>query len=587
MTFLSFYALHRKILNKRLSYAVESPFTRLPRVPKTPSLTLRDPWRGNMITGVRFIQNQVLHDDIMYTLHPGEWKNDLWLDSYTRWLQSFIWLRDLRQMGTQSARQKARTLVKRWIKIPPSERPLTDPSITGNRIAILLYCYHFFADSANDNFKENLMSTILIEARSIMVLSKTVQGYKALAALKGLLAAAVSLPQYPKFLKRYYSLIDDVLTHQINPDGGHYSRSPEQQFLIVRELAEMLFILKTARLTLPAKLQETANHTAQALRAMRHSDGGLALFNGSTELDAQMIDQVINLASRSKVIAPNLPETGFVRMSNGRSVVIVDAASPTLTKSEVNAHAGMLSFEFSSARQRIIVNCGSSTITSLSEALRYPAAHSVLEITNLSPSYPHTHDTPSKRLKVTPKVDREHITENGNHWLQMSHNNYAHQGGGIYYRRLYLSRDGQNLRGEEQIENAHIPLSVKVRFHLHPNIMIKAAKNGYLLHTHKETWLFRANTRITVEESIYLGQGSPIPTLQLTLTRDHRHDYRHEHERIHGQIHGQVHSLHLEKTLEENLLEENTASTSSTTITQVDDFTFTPIRWALVRIDPS
>ena len=559
MTLLSINALQQQILNTRLSYVLGNPLLRFTRNPTTPSLMLRDPWHGDIITGERFIYNQVLHNGTIYTLHCGEWDNDLWTDSFKRWLQSFVWLRDLRQVGTQSARQKARTLIKQWMHTPPSKRPLVDPSITGSRIAILLGCYGFFADSSDDNFKQNLTSTIIIETHSIMVLSKTVQGYKALIALKGLLAAAVSLPQYPKFLKHYLHLIDDVLQQHLHSDGGHYSRNPEQQFLIVRELAEMLSLLRAAQLPIPTRLQETANRTTQALRAMQHSDGGLALFNGSTELDPQIIKHVISRASRNKVIASSLPETGFLRMSNGRAVVIVDAAPPTLTEFETNVHAGMLSFEFSSAKQRIIVNCGSSPIALLAEALRYPAAHSVLEITNLTPSYPYTSNT----SPTLPKVTKDHRTNNGDHWLEMSHNNYASQGGGLYYRRLYLSRNGQNLRGEELIENAQISTSVKVRFHLHPNVMIKAAENGYHLHTPEEIWLFRSNTHIMVEESIYLGQGTPIPTLQLTLARTYKKP---------------------SNSLSENTLKENSPSAITQ---QAGTFSSPPIRWALLRIKPS
>ncbi|MBO5996060.1 MAG: heparinase II/III family protein [Acetobacter sp.] len=560
MTLLSIHALRQQILNSRLAYVLGNPFLRFTRIPTTPSCILRDPWRGDIITGERFIHDQVLHNGTIYTLHCGEWDNDLWTDSFKRWLHSFVWLRDLRQVGTQSARQKARTLIRQWIHTPPSQR-LTDPSITGSRIAIWLGCYRFFADSSDDNFKQNLMSTIIVETHSIMVLSKTVQGYKALVALKGLLAAAVSLPQYPKFLQRYLYLIDDVLQQQLHPDGGHYSRNPEQQFLIVRELAEMISFLQTAQRPLPTRLQETANRATQALRAMQHSDGGLALFNGSTELDPQIIEHVISRASRNKVIASSLPETGFLRMSNGRAVVIVDTASPTLTEPETNTHAGMLSFEFSSAKKRIIVNCGSSSIDPWSEALRYPAAHSVLEITNLTPSYPYTHDS----SLPLPKVTHRHRINNGSHWLEMSHNNYASQGGGLYYRRLYLSRDGKHFRGEELIENAHVPISVKVRFHLHPNVMIKVVENGYLLHTREETWLFRSNTRIIVEESIYLGQGTPIPTLQLTLAHTYKKD-----------------SL----SLPQNTSEKSSPSTEITT-EQANSFSFPAIQWALALVNPS
>lgn len=117
-----------------------------------------------------------------------------------------------------------------------------------------------------------------------------------------------------------------------------------------------------------------------------------------------------------------------------------------------------------------------------------------------------------------PQVSRTHATQDGAHWLDMTHNGYESQGGGVYHRQLYLGKDGRTLRGEEKLEGATLARAPCVRFHLHPDIMVEPTENGHLLHSEEESWLFQSDGQVSVEESIYLGQGQRTATLQLVLT---------------------------------------------------------------------
>ncbi|MCP1212051.1 heparinase II/III family protein [Acetobacter okinawensis] len=507
--------LRRWTRGPRLAYAMRNPLGGFARVPAAPAVVLRDLWPGNATVGEKLVRNRTEFDGVSRTLQSGVWDDPAWPAAYRRWLQSFGWLQDLRELGAESARIKARTLVSHWIRLPAAERAVIDPSITGARLSAWLGCYEFFAASADDSFRQHLMASLMMEARSIMVLMpEAASGWQALCALKGLLAVAVSIPDYPEFLTRYLRLIDEVITSQILPDGGHITRNPESLFLSVKELAEMLYILQAARLPLPTTLVEAANRTVPALRALRHGDGGLALFNGSSERDPHLVELVLNRASRARVVAAGLPESGFARLSSGRALLIADAAAPAPKGFDHTAHAGMLSFEFSSGKQRLIVNCGASRQKGWAEALRYPAAHSVLELADMAPM---TFE-PGGGTSRPPQVSRTHATQDGAHWLDMTHNGYESQGGGVYHRQLYLGKDGRTLRGEEKLEGATLARAPCVRFHLHPDIMVEPTENGHLLHSEEESWLFQSDGQVSVEESIYLGQGQRTATLQLVLT---------------------------------------------------------------------
>ncbi|MBO1323838.1 heparinase II/III family protein [Acetobacter sp. TBRC 12305] len=499
----------------RLSYALRNPVGGFARIPDAPAVVLRDLWPGNAAVGERLVRNRTEFDGVPRALKPGQWDDPSWPVSYRRWLQGFTWLQDLRELGADSARVRARTLVGHWLRQPPMERALADPAITGTRLAAWLGCYEFFAASADDRFHHNLMASFIMEARSIAALMpEAVSGWRALSALKGLLAVGVCLPDYPEFLARYLRLIDETLASQIHADGSHFSRSPEEQFQVVRELAEMLYILQMAKLPVPTALLDAANRATPALRALRHGDGGLALFNGSTERDPTLLDHVLSRASRTRVVAASLPESGFVRMTGGRALLLADAGAPAPAAFSHAAHAGMLSFEFSSGRQRIIVNCGSSQLPGWTEVLRYPPAHSVLDMIGASPMRIEADGT----VANPPRVTRSHVTHDGAHWLEMTHDGYKRQGKGLYYRQLYLSKDGQSLRGEEKLRDARQGAPFCLRFHLHPDIMVEATPEGYLLHTEEESWQFLSDAIISVEESVYLGRGKVERTRQIVLT---------------------------------------------------------------------
>lgn len=505
--------LRRWTRTARLAYAMRNPLGGFGRVPEGPAQTLRDPWPGDAIVGEKLVRNQTLFQGELRNLQHRQWDNPAWPDAYRRWLQSFVWLRDLRELGAESARIKARSLVATWIAMPAADRPISDPSITGARLAAWLSYYEFFAAAADDGFRKSLMAALMMEARSIMALMpEEVQGWHALTALKGLLAVAVAIPDQPEFLSRYLRLIDNAISEQFLPDGGPVTRCPEDQFQAVRELAEMLSILQLARLPLPTTLMEAANRAAPALRAMRHGDGGLMLFNGSAEQNPLLVEHVLNRASRSRVLAASLPETGFLRLASGRALLLVDAGAPAAPGHDKTAHAGMLSFEFSSGRQRLIVNCGASTQRGWAQALRQAAAHSVLEFADISPMVVDATGAVIKR----PKITRTHVTQDGAHWLQMTHDGYQPQGGGLYSRQLYLGKDGQTLRGEETLHGG-TRADFCVRFHLHPEVMVEQVENGFLLYTHEESWLFQSDAHASVEESVYLGGPERVATLQIVL----------------------------------------------------------------------
>ena len=110
---------------------------------------------------------------------------------------SFTWLRDLRALGTDAARLRARALVAEWIAAAPSDALAHRPDVAGARIAAWLGHYDFFAAAADDVFRQRLMARLVSDARSLSAaLPAEELDARALTALKGLIAAAVALPEH-------------------------------------------------------------------------------------------------------------------------------------------------------------------------------------------------------------------------------------------------------------------------------------------------------------------------------------------------------------------------------------------------------
>ena len=109
---------------------------------------------------------------------------------------------------------------------------------------------------------------------------------------------------------------------------------------------------------------------------------------------------------------------------------------------------------------------------------------------------------------------------NGAYWLDASHDGWQLGFGAVHRRRLYMAESGEDIRGEDAIESA-TPHPFALRFHLHPHVNASLQQDGeaVLLRLPSGSgWRLRADgVRIALEESIYLGGGSPRRAEQVVL----------------------------------------------------------------------
>ena len=216
-----------------------------------------------------------------------------------------------------------------WINAPPGEAAAHRPDVAGARIAAWLGHYDFFAASADDAFRQRLMARLVSDARSLSAaLPAEELDARALTALKGLIAAAVALPEHAGFLTRALRFLPQEIARQVLPDGCHAERSPAAQLAALQDLTEIRALLQASQTQPPPVLTNAIERMAPALRVMRHGDGGLALFNGSKEDSSSLIDIALTQAGRSGRGPSALTDGGFHRLQAGRSVLIVDCGAP-------------------------------------------------------------------------------------------------------------------------------------------------------------------------------------------------------------------------------------------------------------------
>jgi uncharacterized heparinase superfamily protein len=490
------------------------------KVPDAPAQAARDPWPGDATRGAQIVKGQLDVAGTARPLRPGGWNQINDQPALRAAAHGFTWLRDLRALGTDAARGRARTLVADWIGTQQADALADRPDVAGARIAAWLGHYDFFAASADDAFRHRLMNRLAADAQALAAaLPAEELDARALTALKGLVAAAVALPDNAALLTRALRFLPQEISRQVLPDGCHAERSPAVQLAALQDLTEIRALLQSADAAQPAPLSAVIERMAPVLRGMRHGDGGLALFNGSKEENPELIDLVLTQAGRSGRAVSALTDAGFYRLAAGRTVLIVDAGVPAPRGLDRLAHAGTLSLELSVGRERLIVNCGAAPAASPAwrDALRATAAHSTLVIADVNSS----ELAPDGLRRRPEKVEVERQEANGAHWLETSHDGWLKPFGAIHRRRLYMAESGEDVRGEDAIE-APVPQPYTIRFHLHPGVTASLQQDGEAALLRLPSgggWRLRAEgARMTLEESIYLGGAEARRAEQVVLT---------------------------------------------------------------------
>ncbi|PCJ85874.1 MAG: heparinase [Hyphomicrobiales bacterium] len=482
-----------------------------------PDLRTADPTIANELMAGTFVFAGQVIEAIDHSPFDAMPPSQEWL----RELNGFGWLRHLKIVENATARRIARDLVEDWIMVNGKWDDLAwEPDIVSTRIIAWLAQSPLVLQDSDQTFYNAFLKSMNRQVRYLRrIMPNLPPGKSRLKAAIALASATLSLSGQKRYTRSSARRLDEELNFQILPDGGHVSRSPGA---IVDILTDLLPLRQafTARGLEPTKAVMTAiDRMMPMLRFYRHSDGAFAHFNGMGGTQSDLIATLLAYDDARGKPVLEAKYTGYCRMEAGNTTIIADTGAAPPIRMSQSAHAGTLSFEFSSNRQRIITNCGAPPehMKDWAQLTRATAAHSTLVMNDTSSARFVAGTSAEKWLGPVmvsgPEDVRSSIFDNARgHELVMSHDGYAASFGVVHERTLILEQDGKSLFGIDTL----VGLPVRgydefaIRFHIHPTVSTSMAAGGesvFLALPNGEAWEFEATpgVELVLEESIYMS----------------------------------------------------------------------------------
>ncbi|MGM0586240.1 MAG: heparinase II/III family protein [Pseudomonadota bacterium] len=473
----------------------------------------------------------------------GPWRVSPPTPAFAEELHAFAWLDDLAAAGARQARGVARSWLFGWIaQYGEGAGPGWAPETAGRRALHWAERADLVLHDADADLERRFLRALAQHARRLRRQADSVPaGLPRLRATSGLLLAVMATEPGERPRRAAARRLAEAAETAIDAEGGLVSRNPEA-------LCESLILLaSTARHLEAAGLEpETAHARAvaraqSALRALRMRDGALPRFHGGGPGAPGRLDHALSLAHPRRGAPPRERAMGYVRLAAGRASAVVDAAPPPPTP---GAHASTLSFEFACGAGRLIANCGpGARLADWADACRATAAQSALSLEGVSSA----RISPSAKgrgphpfVQAPRDVPSETAHDGEGNWFLGAHDGYLDSHGLIHRRRLFLSLDGRDFRGEDVLEapdsrararfdralrarqgDARAGLPFALHFHLHPRAEATADGDAVALTLEGLTWRFTClGGAPELHDSVWFEPDRPEPraTKQIVVT---------------------------------------------------------------------
>lgn len=463
-----------------------------------------------------------------------------------RELHGCAWIDDVAATGTAAGQRSLQAWVAEWIRQYGSGSGAGwTPDLTGQRLIHWISHGITIMRGQDKRATEAFLRSI---ARQAGFLSRTwraaPRGLPRIQAITGLIYVALALEGVEGALQPNIKRLGKECARWIGADGGIATRNPE-------DLMEVFSLLVWAQQVLTENGHEpdprhlaALERIAPTLRVLRLGDGSLVRFHGGGRGREGKLDQAL---AESRVRSQTMMETrmGFARLASGRTIIVVDAAAPAGGSTSARAHASTLGFEMSTGRHPLIVNSGPGRYfgPEWARASRETDCHSTVSIHGLSSSAfwnaGYVGDTFGERLSRRPqRVAIDRANDVSGVWVLASHNGFEPDFGLIHERRLFLSPNGREFRGEDTLgaksgtasrtletmqDRVAGPVRFCLHFHLHPDVQASLDMSGHAVSLKlksEEVWVFRqTGGTIALDESAFLDQQRlrPRPTTQIVV----------------------------------------------------------------------
>ncbi|WP_448582140.1 heparinase II/III family protein [Thermaurantiacus sp.] len=503
-----------------------------------------DPVPGDADRGARLMAGRLYHGGYGVALAtgaldlreaPGPWR---------RWVHGWGWLRDAAAHPPANAAeaQRIETLARRWLeRFPDYDTEAWAPDLTGRRIMMALAHAPLLIPRHDHVHRSAVLNAIARWTRHLdQVVKRMPDGPARRDAVAGLFAGALLIPGQDDRLARAEAL----LAHAC----GELLAAGNAPPLELAALGDTLLLLAACHAARGARVSSAVAGGLERVRArlaaLLMGDGMPAPWHGGQPSPAQMAR--LGIAPDDSALAQD--PGGYVRLTGGSCVVVMDASPPPSLRQTKAPHASTLAFVMSDGAVPVIVSCGGAFRSApeglaplalpdvLADALRATAAHSTLVLDDCNS----TRLTPAagRRSVGVEEVAVELRRLPQGTLVEAVHDGYRGRFGLLHQRRLWLAADGSDLRGEDRLLPASgvrrliggEAVPVAVRFHLAPGAVASLTEDGSgaLIRIagarprDAVAWSFRARLppgfRLSIDESVTVDwQGEVRATRQLVL----------------------------------------------------------------------
>ncbi len=498
---------------------------------------LADPVPGDPHLAERIIAGRLIHAGHTVMIRELDFRSLDAPAAWAEWAHGWGWLRHLAILPDQKAAlTAAENLAQRWLNSFGEYDPLAwRADITGDRLLMLLAHAPVILGGSNQIFRSAVLSAMATWARHLdRAAPRLPEGLGQARAWCGLYAAGVLIPGGEVRTARALAGLEALLPGLVLPDGGIASRTPADALALAHYLLLVGSAAEAVGSRAPRLFADTLARLLPSLRGMVLGDGRVGAWHGGAVIGSDALDRIARRAATGTELRRSGRWSGFHRLSAGRSVVVIDAGPPPHARLSSNGHAGTLAFEMSDGADRLITNCGGANglavalAPALAAGLATTAAHSTLVIA----------DTNSTRIRDdgtlgigVGEVTMAYRSTGEGQLIEASHDGYARRLGMLVRRRLFLTPDGNELAGEDEIVPAPAKLlrrrgdrSFGLRFHLGPGVSATPTADGMgaLLKTPSgRIWAFKAlaaGCDLAIEPSLWVDEAGTLHrTQQLVL----------------------------------------------------------------------
>lgn len=450
-------------------------------------------------------------------------------------LHSFRWLRHLRAADTQESYTDARQLVDDWIN--SWGRTIVgiawDPDVTAQRLLSWLSHSPIILKDQDRVYYKRFIRSISQQTRHLRRAAPLMrEGEARFRVHLALAMTTLAMPVSPSTIRAAARNLDAELEKQILPDGGHVSRNPQVNMTLLADLLPLRQTYLNLGHTPPKALVQSIDRMFQALRFFRHTDGTLALFNGTSAQPADKLLSVLRYDETGGKPLRSAPQMRYQRLANRKTVIIADTGPPPQGDLSATAHAGCLSFEMSCARNRFVVNAGTPVVfqSRFGRLARSTAAHSTLTVADTSSAVISDSDYLGPIFINGPRnveVERRD-DDSGRQAFVARHDGFSPRFGLIHERFVQLSAEGNVVSGRDRMAkssrhalNIDRETAAAIRFHIHPKIQLSRDKNNdiVLMARDGEVWTFYSpDIDADIEEDIFFADlAGPRRAAQIAI----------------------------------------------------------------------